>query len=375
MHDPDDPRAWAAAASPAAATLHALARQSLGAATRQDSDRCDADLRSSLAVRLRNGDGTGLAEVFASAPDAPTYRHLWRELAHVEAALGDGAMRTLIFALPLVIVAGSDDNAGATSALPGTLADTRALQTILREHGALGGNQTFALANALVAADALEPARLPGLLALSVADADLVAGPRGPADLAPAPIPLVQGHESVHLRFIVGIALAAPGADLLASRGSGKWGIPLAQALAAQLAVPGASVLALPHAPQRLVPALQTGRALQREVSAQVFLSNALRKMRASTGEPSAVISAHRTPDAPSGGELRMSLSSPFAPRDAEGFRCPLYAADRLADVVHMLTTLLRDCRVTDVRTLAGVHADRDTATGAPLLFRADALH
>src|SRR4030095_15660122 len=97
--------------------------------------------------------------------------------------------------------------------------------------------------------------------------------------------------------------------------------------------------------------------------------------MRASTGEPSAVISAHRTPDAASGGELRLSLSSPYTPRDAEGFRCPLYPVDRIADVVQMLTTLLHDCRVADVRTLGGVHADRDTATGAPLLFRADALH
>jgi hypothetical protein len=151
--------------------------------------------------------------------------------------------------------------------------------------------------------------------------------------------------------------------------------MPLARALAAQLAVPGASVLALPHAPQRLVSALQTGRALQREVSAQLFMSNALRRMRGATGEPSATISAHRVPGAASGGELRLSLSSPFAPRDAEGFRCPLYAADRTADVALMLTTLLRDCRVTDIRVMAGVHADLDPATGAPLLFRAGALH
>ena len=97
--------------------------------------------------------------------------------------------------------------------------------------------------------------------------------------------------------------------------------------------------------------------------------------MRGGAGEPSAVISAHRVPDAAAGGELRLSLSSPFAPRDAEGFRCPLYAADRTADVVQMLTTLLADCRVADVRVLPGVHADRDAATGVPLLFRADALH
>jgi len=38
-----------------------------------------------------------------------------------------------------------------------------------------------------------------------------------------------------------------------------------------------------------------------------------------------------------------------------------------------MLETLLADCRVTDVRRMPGVHADRDPATGQPLLFKADA--
>jgi hypothetical protein len=38
-----------------------------------------------------------------------------------------------------------------------------------------------------------------------------------------------------------------------------------------------------------------------------------------------------------------------------------------------MLADLLRDCRVADVRTIPGVHADRDPATGLPLLFKPDA--
>jgi len=35
-----------------------------------------------------------------------------------------------------------------------------------------------------------------------------------------------------------------------------------------------------------------------------------------------------------------------------------------------MFADLLRDCRVTDVRLILGVHADRDPATGLPLLFK-----
>jgi len=109
-------------------------------------------------------------------------------------------------------------------------------------------------------------------------------------------------------------------------------------------------------------------------VSAQIFAGNALRKFRGAVGEPTAVISAHRAPNAPGGGELRLSLSSPFEPRAAEGFRCPLHPLDRVGDVATMLIDLLRDCRVSDIRVLPGVHADRAAETGLPLLFKPDTI-
>jgi hypothetical protein len=133
-------------------------------------------------------------------------------------------------------------------------------------------------------------------------------------------------------------------------------------------------VLALPRAAQRPLPAVMQGRSAQREISAQLFLGNALRRMRAVAGEPTAVISAHRAPDAPGGGELRVSLSSPFDPRDDEGFRCPLHPFDRVEEVVAMLEALLADCRVADVRLVGGVHPDRDPATGQRLLFKRDSI-
>ena len=374
MSDIDDPRVWSAAApSSQAAELHALAAASLGAATAQDSDRHDAKIVRRLRALLDAEDGGALAALFDAAPGAAVYRHLWRLLTRAEGASDGDALRATVFALPVVVVAALADGAVPQTApsLPGVLPEAGALAALLRKHGALAGNRTFALGNALVDAEALGFARMPRLLARRALDA----GAPTPLDLAPAPIVLAAGHESVHLRFIVGVAVAAPGVDLLADESTQGWGIPLTQALGAQVAVPGTTVLALPHAPQRLVTAVQTGRALQREVSAQVFAGNALRKFRASVGEPSAVISAHRVAGVPTGGELRLSLSSPFEPRDAEGFRCPLYAADRTADVVQMLTTLLADCRVGDVRVLPGVHADRDPATDVPLLFKADALH
>jgi hypothetical protein len=108
--------------------------------------------------------------------------------------------------------------------------------------------------------------------------------------------------------------------------------------------------------------------------SAQIFASNAIRHLRARVGEPTAVLSAHRAADAPGGGELRLSLSSPLEPRDAEGLRCPLFALDRVDDVATMLVDLLRDCRVTDLRVLRGVYPDRVAGSGLPLLFKPDTI-
>jgi hypothetical protein len=71
---------------------------------------------------------------------------------------------------------------------------------------------------------------------------------------------------------------------------------------------------------------------------------------------------------------LRLSLSSPFAPRAAQGFRCAIQPMERVVDVATMLIDLLRDCRVADVRVVPGVHADRDALTGGPLLFKPEAL-
>src|SRR5207247_1600403 len=100
-------------------------------------------------------------------------------------------------------------------------------------------------------------------------------------DLTPAPI-VVTTAEAVHLRFVIGTAIAAPAVDLISESDVGSWGIPFARGLARELAVDGAAVLDLPRAPQRLLPAVAAGRGAQREVSAHLFASNAIRRFRAS---------------------------------------------------------------------------------------------
>ena len=374
MNDLPDPRRYppAGAGGPATAGLHELAMRSLCAATAQEADRLDAAIASALGALLAGEDGAALAGVLDSAPTLDVYRHLWRSLSRL-AGVAHGTREGLgvtLFAIPVVIVAGLAPGTETPTRVPGVIPDVAALIAVLREHGALSGNRSFALGNALVEAETIGLARLPTLLA----SRSLAAGAAfAPLALAPAPID-VTATERAHLRFLLGSALAAAGTDLLRDPGSGRSGLALAKSLTSQLSRPPASIVALPRAAASLPAAVAQGRAAQREVAAQLFASNALRAMRASVGEPVAVISAHEAPDAPGGGELRLSLSSPLSPRDAQGFRCPLYAGERVTDVATMLVDLLRDCRVADVRVLAGVHADRDPVTGGPLLFKGESI-
>jgi len=373
-----DPRAFPPtdAAPPELRVLYALAEASLAAETRQRADALDHEIFTALA-RWLHGDGAQLVEVLSGAPSPAVARHLWRAIdaAWRAAAAADGAgVAVTVFALPIAIVTGAEGG-GGERVLSGVLARPEKLAAVLGESAALAGNRTFTLANVLVAADAIDVARLPALRAWTRLPDALQPGAKlPPRTLEPAPIAVSAGREAVHLRFLVGTALAKPGADLLAVARVGKWGVALARELARELAADGVTVLALPRAPQRPLPAVAAGRAAQREVSAQIFAGNAIRKFRGTVGEPAAVISAHHAADAPGGGELRLSLSSPFAARAAEGFRCPLYPLDRVGDVVTMLVGLLHDCRVTDIRALSGVYGDRVEGSGIPLLFKPDTI-
>ena len=336
----------------------------------------DGAIATQFARQIAAGDAASLVTAIDSAPSGAIARHLWRRLIEAwtiaSRPLADSELATTLFALPVVIVVGAQSTQAATpAALGAVLPDSNRVAAILRDHGALGGCETFALGSALAGSEVLDLAHLPLLLRWQ-RDA-LASGPRE-RDLSPSPMSVAATHESVHLRFLIGVAVSSPQAELMSAKHAAGWGIPLAQELAHQLAAGQASVLALPRPPAPPLLALQEGWAAQRAVGAQLFVSNATRRMRAGVGEPSAVISAHRSPSAPGGGELRLSLSSPFDPRQAEGFRCPLFAPDAVDDVLTMLVELLHDCRIGDVHVLPGIHPDTDAQTGVTLLFKADAI-
>jgi hypothetical protein len=365
-----DPRAWPSRRAPGdAGVLHEAAAAAIAAPTAREADAFDATARALLSAAMARGDGVALAQWLAAAPSVAVARHVRRLLSDVERDAVDAErLRTTLFALPLIVVAALTEGEGGLT-LDGVLGHPQALAGMLRDARALAGCETLALANAVVGADAIDIRALPALLARALLpeSATEVASAR---DLPPAPMELHGATERVFLRFVVGAVLTPPGIDPLADTRIGQWGSAMSRALADAWRVPGVSLLALARPPQRLVQAVQAGRSAQREVSAQIFASNAIRMLRASVGEPTAFVSAHRCADAEGGGELRVSLSSPFAPRAAEGFRCPIYAYETVAEVGAMLEALLIDCRVTNVRFLPGVQADVDPVTGGPLFFK-----
>jgi hypothetical protein len=372
LDDLPDPRSFPDASSvPAwAAEVHALAAEGLEAATGQTADVLAAALSRRLREMLDDGDGESLAALLRFSPGVAVHRHITRALAQLARRPrdDDDPLALTLFAIPVVVVAATSARENAPVRIPGVLANAGAVRAVLHEHRAVGGNESFGMGNALTAADAIETRRLPALLATRRLRED-----RAPPDLPPADIEVVA-DERAHLRFLVGSAVAAPGADLFPPAPRMPWSMPLARELIAQLARPGVSIVALPRAPADLATAGSQGVAAQRDISAQLFASNALRSLRAEAGEPSAVISAHHAADAPGGGELRLSLSSPLAPRAAQGFRCAILPIERVVDVATMLVDLMRDCRVADVRVGPGIHPDRDALTGGPLLFKPETL-
>ena len=369
-----------ASASAEDAALYRLAEAWLEAPTGQEADARGREFRELIDARLR-GAGSALARVFAGAPSVAVARALWRTLDAAWRGVGRSSadeVAAIVFAIPLVLVVGGEPGAEgvAEGVIPGVVPNAAALADVLMSSGGLAGNRSITLADVLAGAEAIDLPQLPRLLAWQrFSDFDVaVEGADSVRDVPPLPLAVRSGGEAVHLRFLVGTAIARAGGDTLADERVDRWGLELTRELARQLGRPNLPVLALPRAPLNPLRALQQGRSAQREVSAQLFASNALRRLRASIGEPVAVLSAHRAEDAPGGGELRLSLSSLLDPREAEGFRCSLFPLDRVEDVATILRELLRDCRVSDVRVLRGIYPDRAADSSARLLFKPDTI-
>jgi hypothetical protein len=305
----------------------------------------DEDLRRALHSALGDARDVDITAALKAAPSREAYAKLWQAVCdtanHVGVDCGDAAVVARVFALPLVIVTGSRRPAN----VPGVVPDIAAITDLFGQLGALGPTRNFGLGNALCPLETIEGV-MPSEIFAWTRDAGATR-----RELPPATISIDEPGEKVHLRYLVGagIAPAAEPSFVETASNIGVWGMPLTRALAAQLAQKDVEVLPLARPPLDLLRAGHAGRYAQLDAAFNLFVSNAVRRLRGSTGDPQVVISAHDDND------IRISMSSPFDVMPAEGFRWPLHPLDELAEVAGSISDLLAACRVHDVQCVAEI--------------------
>jgi hypothetical protein len=292
------------------------------------------------------------AEILATleaAPNRDVYAQVWHALcAAVEKPVPGEGVAARVFALPWVIVCGASEAA----TLDGVIADVASLTGVLEANGVFGASRSLGLGNALVSMEALEALRPSALLEWSRAP--------GTRDVAPAPIVLTRGEEAVHVRFLLGAAIAPPHLPDIVETGAniGQWGTAALRAMAAQLATPGAQVLPLPRPPAGVYTAAFAGRRAGVEAAFNLFMSNAVRRFRQVTGDPAVTLSSHH------GAELRVTLTTSLDDSLVEGFRWPLHPADDIDRVESTVVAMVEECRLAEPQCIPGVLPDL-TSTGA----------
>ncbi len=350
-----DPRAWRT--PDADSHLHKLAAASLNGDV-----AARASLKLELDALLESASSDAVRVVLRDAPSADCYRHLQQAIAKLVNKPERGeALIARLFAIPLVIVAGTKKQTVIADALP----DIAAVSALLEQHGVLGAGRNFGLGNALCSMETLD-CLAPRLLRQWAAQ--LRTGGT-PLELAGSAFDVAPGREQVVLRFLVGASVVPAHVPSVIESGPnignvGKWGIPMTQLLAQQLAQPGLDILPIPRAPVSIYLAADVGRSAQVELAFSLFLSNAVRQFRLAVGDPAVVLSAHRGNEGEGGAEYRVSLSSVFDESMLEGFRWPLYPGDDHIEIINKINNLLDECRLNDRRALGPVAADLNVRGG-----------
>lgn len=329
-----DPRCFAAGQTN---PLENLAARIVAEPDAMQRERFRQELREDLTQTLRAGRDDLLSAAVAEVSSPEAGHCLW---AAVDQALNTpaddkAALAASLFAIPIVLVSAGPEG----REIPGVLKDVRKLARILEEHGALGVHQNFGLNQALCADTSVEAFSLSRLYALlRRVEAERVdIWP----DLIPAEIEL-EGAERVDLRFVTGIMVAGVNAPPLTSTAAdiGRWGMPFARELIAQLTQRGVSVLPIPRSPSGLLKALYHGHRAREEVAFQTFVSRVVRELRASVGEPAVTVVAVR-PDA-----IEVRIAAAMNDATVHVHRWQLHPLDALEDVSRSILDLLAECRV-----------------------------
>jgi hypothetical protein len=336
-----DPRAYAPVSSNPLVTVAENAAKAGSALQQGDADKM---LQSRLRQALEAGDDCQIESALMGAASREIRDTLARAIESALDASDEAGLVMRLFAIPLLIVTGGR----GLAVVPGSVPDIGALHRLFEKHGAIGPSKNFALGNALTTAETLAAVK-PSLL-YRLARGGGQQGFRAP-DFPPQDIEIDSAEERVHLRFLVGAAVAPPNAPGFTETAGniGAWGLPFSQALAAQLGQEGLSLLAIPRPPMNLRRAIESGRFALRELEFQLFLSSAVRRFRARVGEPDASVASY------SDGTVRINLRSPFDASLNCEFRWPLFPEDNLSAVGNSIFGLLADCRLETVQVAEAV--------------------
>lgn len=329
-------------------------RQLMSLLTEHDETEIKAKRSQLLAMiseLLAANDHSAINAALTQAPAQEAWLALWQTLCTaVEAVQDPHETQAMLFALPVILVAGSTKGTG----LPCKLADPDSVLQILRDQGVLARDAVAALSPELVSLEALatiSPARL-YRWKNTLADS-LTNGANNPFGLSASPIQIKE--ESAWLRFIVGAVRQPAGGptQMLLGGQVGKWGLQLSQNLGEQLKTGDATVLAIPRTPQGWLAAQENGRNVLQETRLQLLASSAIRTIRSKGRTPVAIIAAHESD------EIRITLSSREDAERWQGFVWPLAPADRMESIADFAQDLFRDCQVDDIRLIDAIQPDQ----------------
>jgi hypothetical protein len=314
----------------------ALAVQSAPSADEREL-QCVA-LQEALADLLERDEVLLISVALSMAPSQSIYDVLWQALRHaVEDAPGRHAV---IFALPLVLVAGSRQRA----TLPERVADVDGLNALLREHGVFAADGEVFLSGRLLHPDAvvgISPAQL-YRYTRQLADAA-----RGlPLELAADPVTVKE--EGVFLRYLIGVAIRPDGAPepVRFVPTVGAWGMPLMKFLGEQLKTDGVTLFPIARSPAPLMQAMEAGNRARLEVAMQVFVSSLLRALRSEGRDPVARLSAHH------GGEIHVTVAAAGVETGVERFVWPLSPLDSVRRIEEDFLQLMQECQVENVQII-----------------------
>ncbi|MGL6072355.1 hypothetical protein [Craterilacuibacter sp.] len=332
-----DPRQYPALLASNRLIHHAVS--ALDAAHDTDADLWRDSLRLALMEMLQRDDMLTLSVALTMVPSAAAYRELWLAL-RAAAEQGEGR-KAVLFAVPLVLVAGSN----AEACLPADIADVAGLNALLREHGVFAPGAEVLLGGALLHPDDVS-AISAGHIYRATREAATVLDAL-PATLAGRAVTVHK--DGVFLRYLLGVAMQEEGrpAPIRLGGAVGSWGLPVMKFLGEQLKSQGVTLFPIARPPQALMQAMVEGGKARHEVALQAFASSQIRRLRDKSLTPVAVLAAHV------GGELRFTLSAESGEGADEGFVWALSPLDSVPAIEAMVRELMAECQVQDVRVPA----------------------